>query len=228
MSSAYGKIDRPKECNLSKLESLLPIESINKSNKIVSVHSISSILQKFTDESKLISYLQSLLNKEIEAGNTYPQKFPLNDTEFKNYFLSADAFIVLNSEKAISNDLFNNLEENILGIFYIKPNFPGRCSHICNGGFITSSFHRNQGIGTVMALAFIEIAPLLGYKASMFNLVFESNIASVRLWRSLGFKEIGRVPNAGLLIKNKEITEETNADIEEEYVDAIMFYYSFT
>lgn len=73
-----------------------------------------------------------------------------------------------------------------------------------------------------MALAFIEIAPLLGYKASMFNLVFENNTASVRLWRSLGFKEIGRVPNAGYLIKKTE-----TMDVEEEFVDAIMFYYSF-
>jgi ribosomal protein S18 acetylase RimI-like enzyme len=79
-----------------------------------------------------------------------------------------------------------------------------------------------------MALAFIQIVPLLGYKASMFNLVFENNTPSIRLWRSLGFKEIGRVPNAGYLIKNKQITDQTNAEVEEEYVDAIMFYYSFT
>jgi len=79
-----------------------------------------------------------------------------------------------------------------------------------------------------MGLAFIQIAPLLGYKASMFNLVFENNIASVHLWRSLGFTEIGRVPNAGYLIKKKEITEQTNTEVEEEFVDAIMFYYSFS
>jgi L-amino acid N-acyltransferase YncA len=81
-----------------------------------------------------------------------------------------------------------------------------------------------------MGLAFIEIAPLLGYKASMFNLVFANNIPSVRLWRSLGFKEIGTVPNAGYLIKRKETIVQTNDDEDEEaeFVDAIMFYYSFT
>lgn len=79
-----------------------------------------------------------------------------------------------------------------------------------------------------MGLAFIQIAPLLGYKASMFNLVFMSNVASVRLWRSLKFQEIGKVPNAGYLIKNKEISERAKAEVEEEYVDAIMFYYNFT
>jgi len=130
MSSAYGKIDRPKEYNLSKLETLLPIESTTKSNKLVSVHSLTAILQQSEDESKLISYLQSLLNKEIEAGNTYPQKCPLNSSEFKNYFLSGDVFIVINGGKTLSNNFYNNLEENILGTFYIKPNFPGRCSHV--------------------------------------------------------------------------------------------------
>jgi L-amino acid N-acyltransferase YncA len=79
-----------------------------------------------------------------------------------------------------------------------------------------------------MGLAFIQIAPLLGYKASMFNLVFENNIHSVHLWRSLGFREIGRVPNVGYLKKRKEITESTKIEVEEEFVDALMFYYDFT
>ncbi|CAF4213162.1 unnamed protein product, partial [Rotaria magnacalcarata] len=52
---------------------------------------------------------------------------------------------------------------------------------------------------------------------------------SVRLWRSLGFQEIGRVPKAGYLIKKNEATKQANAEEEEEeeFVDAIMFYYSF-
>lgn len=81
-----------------------------------------------------------------------------------------------------------------------------------------------------MALAFIAIAPVLGYKASMFNLVFENNIASVRLWRSAGFQEIGRLPNAGYLVKRKDTSTEDNnqAEEEEEFVDALMFYYQFT
>ncbi|CAF3781011.1 unnamed protein product [Rotaria socialis] len=230
MSSAYGKIDRPKEYDSSKLELLLPIESLTKSNEQVSVHSLITILKQLDDESKLIAYLQTLLNNEIDAGNTYPQKYPLNLVEFKNYFLSGDAFIVIKSGKNVPIDFSNDLEKTILGTFYIKPNFPGRCSHICNGGFITSEMHRNQGIGKIMGKAFIEIVPLLGYRASMFNLVFANNVPSVRLWRSLGFQEIGRVPKAGYLIKKSEATKQANAELkeeEEEFVDAIMFYYSF-
>jgi antitoxin component YwqK of YwqJK toxin-antitoxin module len=140
MSSAYGKIDRPKENNSAKLESLLPIESRTKYDKLVSVHSLTIVLQQNENESKLISYLQDLLNKEIEAGNTYPQNKALNASEFKNYFLSGDAFIVVNGGKIFSTDFYDNLEENILGTFYIKPNFPGRCSHVRINMFIFRYF----------------------------------------------------------------------------------------
>lgn len=99
---------------------------------------------------------------------------------------------------------------------------------ICNGGFVTALPYRNRGIGKVMGLAFIKIAPLLGYRASMFNLVFSSNIPSIRLWKSLNFKEIGRVPNAGRLIAYRRITDEDQIITEEDYFDAVMFYYSFT
>jgi L-amino acid N-acyltransferase YncA len=40
------------------------------------------------------------------------------------------------------------------------------------------------------------IAASLGYEAVMFNLVFSTNIASIRLWQSLGFQTIGRIPGA--------------------------------
>ena len=36
--------------------------------------------------------------------------------------------------------------QDILGCFYIKPNFPGRCAHICNGGFIVNPNYRGKFI----------------------------------------------------------------------------------
>jgi L-amino acid N-acyltransferase YncA len=69
-----------------------------------------------------------------------------------------------------------------------------------------------------MGQLFIRFAPLLGYKSSVFNLVFENNTASVSTWRKLGFREIGRVPKVGRLKAEKG---------GEEFVDAIMFYYEF-
>lgn len=61
---------------------------------------------------------------------------------------------------------------------------------------------------------FVEFAPQLGYKAVFFNLVFEDNIASIRIWQALGFTTTGRVPNAA---RRKDGT----------YQNALQMYYEF-
>uniref|UniRef100_A0A0G4I973 N-acetyltransferase domain-containing protein n=1 Tax=Chromera velia CCMP2878 TaxID=1169474 RepID=A0A0G4I973_9ALVE len=86
-----------------------------------------------------------------------------------------------------------------IGAVYIKPNFPGRCSHICNGGFLVDPLWRRKGVGSALGEYFVRVAPLLGYRAAFFNLVFAQNTASMRLWEKLGFKKIGLIPRAGRL-----------------------------
>lgn len=46
----------------------------------------------------------------------------------------------------------------------------------------------------------------------MFNLVYESNVASCRIWDALGFKRIGKVPGGGRLLSNPG-----------QYVDGIIY-----
>lgn len=201
MSSAYGNIARPGDSAVDPLARLLPMSTtLPDSSTPVSV-------VRLTKDSPpaVLSTVMDMLNAEIEAGNSYPQETQLDLPGFLAYFLSHDAFAVLSNSE-------------VAGAFYIKPNYPGRCSHICNGGFLTRNGFRRQGVATLMGTLFIKFAPLLGYRASVFNLVFENNEASVGTWRKLGFTEIGRVPNAGRLKKPEG---------GEEYVDAIMFYYDF-
>ena len=62
-------------------------------------------------------------------------------------------------------------KSEVWGTFHIKTNFPGRCSHFCNGGFITDPQRRRRGVGKLMGYAFLRLARDLGYKASYFNLV---------------------------------------------------------
>jgi hypothetical protein len=40
--------------------------------------------------------------------------------------------------------------------------------------------HRGNGYGTVLAKSYLHYAPALGYQASVFNLVYVNNEASVR------------------------------------------------
>ena len=46
--------------------------------------------------------------------------------------LIQDAFVV----GAVEDTKAQYLEVEVLGAFYLKPNFLVRCSHICNAGFI--------------------------------------------------------------------------------------------
>ena len=52
-------------------------------------------------------------------------------------------------------------EETCLGSFYIKPNYPGRSSHVCNGGFLVTEAARNRGVGRLMGEGYLEWAPKL-------------------------------------------------------------------
>lgn len=130
--------------------------------------------------------VRSLLNRVILEGQTYPQDRPLSVAEFAAYWVSADAFVVRGAGE-------------VLGAFYLKPNFPGRCSHICNAGFVVQPATRGRGIGRFMGESMLAIARWQGYSAVMFNLVFETNKPSISLWRSLGFTTIGRIPKAARL-----------------------------
>ncbi|MGJ5631608.1 GNAT family N-acetyltransferase [Nostoc sp. CALU 1950] len=152
--------------------------------------------------------VRALLNVVIVEGKTYPQKQPLSQAEFSAYWLSKDAFVVRTSVVDPTHET-----KEILGAFYLKPNFPGRCSHICNAGFIVQPGLRGQGIGRFMGEAMLSIAANLGYEAVMFNLVFETNIPSITLWQSLGFKIIGRIPGAAKLEN-------------EQMVDALILYHT--
>ena len=63
-----------------------------------------------------------------------------------------------------------------------------------------------------MGEGYLEWAPKLGYTYSVFNLVYETNVASLRIWDALGFKRIGRVKGCGNL-----------KSYPEQYIDAIIF-----
>ncbi|CAO3569844.1 unnamed protein product [Mortierella alpina] len=176
----------------------------------------------------LIAAMHQVFNEEVQRGDTYPQEFVLDDTQFDNYFFSGDSFVLLKGQYRDACEVQARAEakdwtQDLLGYFYVKPNFP-----ICNGGFIVNPVHRGLGIGGILGKAFLRVVPIIGYKASMFNLVFVSNVASIKLWRRLGFQEIGRIPKAGRLRGQGPGDQgASSSDDNEGYVDAIQFYWDF-
>lgn len=193
-----------KEKDLSGIEAFLPAYYTLQSGQKV---------QLVIAKEEHYEQMRILLNATIEEGGTYPQDSTLSPEQFKAYYLAGNTFCVIPVE---NQDKFEFSSNEVLGCFYIKPNFPGHCSHICNGGFITKESARRKGIARFMGSNYLQLAKALGFKASMFNLVFVTNTGSLHLWRSLNFKEIGRIPNAGYYPSLGG------------YVDAIQFYYDLT
>lgn len=113
--------------------------------------------------------------------------------------------------------------ESFAGFYYVKPNYPGRSAHNCNAGFLLPRRVRGRGVGTRLGESYLKYGPALGYRASVFNLVYETNQASFLIWKRLGFEVVGRVPGAGRL----RIKDEDGPGYHEEYVDAFVIYKAF-
>lgn len=155
-----------------------------------------------TDQS-LVAAMCELLNYEVESGDSYPIDSALSVPEFISYFASYDTFVLVACENADDRPAEPNTklfsDRSLVGCFYVKPNWPGRCSHVCNGGFLVAPEYRRLGAAFIMGERYRHLAKDLGYSSSMFNLVFESNIGSNLLWLRLGFTNSGRVLAAGRL-----------------------------
>ena len=74
-----------------------------------------------------------------------------------------------------------------------------------------------------------------GYTYSVFNLVYETNVASCRIWDALGFKRIGRIPSCGNLrsspnelveaiVYGRSLGSDAEDIVSEERFDKIRFY----
>jgi GNAT superfamily N-acetyltransferase len=190
---------------------------------------------------KLSAYLCELLGREIEKGDTYPMMEPMPLANFAPYwFANFGAIMVVGdaqSPEEVSEMEARGVDwsKECLGSFYVKPNYPGRSSHVCNGGFLVTDAARGRGVGRLMGEVYLDWAPKLGYSYSVFNLVYETNVASLRIWDALGFKRIGRVKGCGNLksypdqlidaiIFGRDLGGEGDEMVSEERFDKIRYY----
>jgi L-amino acid N-acyltransferase YncA len=82
----------------------------------------------------------------------------------------------------------------IVATALLQPNKPGLGDHVANAGFMVDPSAAGRGVGRRLAEAVLEQARAAGYVAMQFNAVVATNAPGVRLWRSMGFDEVGRVP----------------------------------
>lgn len=153
----------------------------------------------------LLKVIQHEINYVIEEGTTYPYHEIMDFDQFVLYWFSAFVAVLIEGDhQSLSDAHFQDQPEDFwrthfLGTFYVKPNYTGRCSHVCNAGFVVNHEKRGLGLGKELGAKYLVWGPQLGYVYSVFNLVFETNTASLRIWNSLGFDCIGYVKNVAVL-----------------------------
>lgn len=127
----------------------------------------------------LLAYLSDQLNREIEKGDTYPMVDALPVEAFGRYWFQGFGAVMVLGEVGGIEELVggggsgrgagqgaqgaNGVDWSrvCLGSFYVKPNYPGRSSHVCNGGFLVTDAARNKGVGRLMGEGYLEWAPRL-------------------------------------------------------------------
>ena len=122
-----------------------------------------------------MEYLASQLNVEIEKGDTYPMVNTMTTASFGAYWFQNFGAIMVQGAVAECEQLGRmekegaKWEELCLGSFYVKPNYPGRSSHVCNAGFLVTPPARNKGVGRLMGEMYLEWAPKLVGQAPPLN-----------------------------------------------------------
>ncbi len=130
----------------------------------------------------------AILEPTVRAGETYALDRDMTEAEALAYWMWFD------KETFVVEDTAGR----IIGTYYIKANQTGGGAHVCNCGYMTAQEAADRGVARAMHDHSLARAQERGFRAMQFNFVISSNERAVRLWQSLGFETIGRLPSAFL------------------------------
>lgn len=84
----------------------------------------------------------------------------------------------------------------LLGTYYLQPNQMGGGAGVANCGYMTAAEATGRGVARTMCAHSLDHARARGFRAMQFNFVVSTNERAVKLWQSLGFEIVGRLPGA--------------------------------
>jgi ribosomal protein S18 acetylase RimI-like enzyme len=129
----------------------------------------------------------AILEPMIRAGETYALDRDMSRADALAYWTGGD------HEAFVAED-----GGRLVGTYYVRPNQSGGGRHVCNCGYVTAADSAGKGVARAMHEHSLQRARERGFRAMQFNFVIASNERAVRLWQSLGFDTIGRLPGAFL------------------------------
>ena len=131
------------------------------------------------------SAIAAIVLPVIRAGETYTLDDAMSEADALAYWLGPEKETFVAEEDGL-----------ILGTYYMRPNQAGGGAHVCNCGYVTAAAATGRGIARQMCEHSLTHARARGYRAMQFNFVVSTNERAIRLWQSLGFEVVGRLPHA--------------------------------
>jgi len=126
--------------------------------------------------------MRAIWNAIVEAGNAFPQVYPLSAEEAAKFFAQQSLSAV-----AVIDDV-------VFGLYILHPNNVGRCGHVANASYAVASHARGRGVGRALVSDSLAALAPCGFRGLQFNAVVASNAGAIALYESLGFTRIGTVP----------------------------------
>ena len=160
--------------------------------------SLSVSIRKYKNED--VPAMTSIWNEVVREGKAFPQMEEMRVDEAAAFFASQSCCGVALDGGAV------------IGLYILHPNNVGRCGHICNASFAVASYARGKGAGELLVRHCLDTAGSYGFKILQFNAVVASNSAARKLYKKLGFIELGTIPG-GFLIS------------EDNYEDITLYYH---
>ena len=123
-------------------------------------------------------------NQVVGDGVAFPQVEMLNEETGRDFF----------EEQSYTGIAYDEESGEIVGLYILHPNNVGRCGHICNASYAVRRDVRGCHIGEKLVTHCLETAKTLGFKILQFNAVVRSNTYALRLYKKLGFVQLGIIP----------------------------------
>ena len=131
-----------------------------------------------------INGMISVWNEVVRDGVAFPQTEELDFESGKKFFAEQTCCPVATDENG-----------EILGMYILHPNNVGRCGHICNASYAVKSIQRGKHIGEILVTDCLKKAKEIGYGILQFNAVVATNQYALKLYKKLGFVQLGVIPN---------------------------------
>lgn len=128
----------------------------------------------------------SIWNKVVEEGKAFPQTEYLDEKSGAEFFAQQTYTAVA------------ELDGEVVGMYILHPNNIGRCGHICNASYAVKYGMRGKHIGEALVTDCLEQSKAHGFGILQFNAVVASNEPALKLYKKLGFVQLGTIPKGFL------------------------------